>query len=127
MANVIAKRYQRQKSSGNIIYGNKHFYVVDDYRKKIVNSSGGTLSEFTIHANSEETFDFYVEKAANATFVNDSKTTTISIDSAGIPRVNVGSITLLVTQNATVTDTIPPVVGRLLLGGGVLLLVTTYS
>ena len=40
MANVIAKRYQRQKSSGNIIYGNKHFYVVDDYRKKIVNSSG---------------------------------------------------------------------------------------
>ena len=85
---------------------------ISDSNFEIVNSSGNALSELTIHANSEETYDFYVKASSNATFVNDSKTTTITLNSSGIPRITVDSITLLVNQNTTVTDTIPPVVGN---------------
>ena len=85
---------------------------ISDSNFEIVNASGNALSALTIHANSEETYDFYVKAASNATFVNNSKTTSITLNSNGIPRINVDSITLLVNQNTTVTDTIPPVIGN---------------
>lgn len=85
---------------------------ISDSNFEIVDASGNALSNLTIHANSEETYDFYVKASSNATFVNDSKTTTITLNSSGIPRIIVDSITLLVNQNTSVTDTIPPVVGN---------------
>ena len=85
---------------------------IGDSNFEIVNASGNPLSDMTIHANSEETYTFYVRAKSNATFVNDSKTTSITLNSSGIPRITVDSITLLVNQNTTVTDTIPPVVGN---------------
>lgn len=85
---------------------------ISDSNFELVNSSNNALGALTIHANSEETYNFYVRAAANASFVNDSKTTSITLSSSGYPRITVDSITLLVTQNAVVTDTIPPVVGN---------------
>ena len=85
---------------------------LSDSNFEIVNASGNSLGALTIHANSEETYDFYVKTAANATFINDSKTTSLTLTSSGIPRIVVDSLTLLVTPNTTATDTIPPVVGN---------------
>ena len=85
---------------------------ISDSNFEFVDSSNNPLGALTIHANSEETYNVYVRAAQNATFVNDSKTTSVTLSSSGYPRITVDSITLLVTQNTVVTDTIPPVVGN---------------
>lgn len=79
------------------------------------NNPLGTLS---IPANAEQQYSFYIKANDNATFINDSKTTTITLSTAGVPRINVDTITLLLTPNSTLTDDIPPVVGNVSLAMG---------
>ena len=88
---------------------------IADSNFELVDSSNNELGTLTIHANSEETYNIYVRAKSNATFVNDSKTTSVSITTTGVPKILVDTITLLVNKNTTVTDTIPPVVGNVTL------------
>lgn len=96
---------------------------------QLVDSSGNSLGNFTILANSTDNYTIYVKKNDLASFLHDTATTTISLSSSGMANVTVGTLTFNVDISSSVdTDKVvvsnaaiamynetgkPPIVGRI--------------
>lgn len=86
-------------------------FVLGNPKLEVCNSSGGTLNDFTIPANTaNRTYTFYVKQKSGETFPTDSITTTVVLKSSGLPNVNCGNITLTVDKEEEYSDTTPPVI-----------------
>ncbi len=86
-------------------------FVLGNPKLEVCNSTGGTLSDFTIPANTEnQTYTFYVKQKSGETFPTDSITTSVTLKSSGLPNVSCGNITLTVDKEEVYTDTTPPVI-----------------
>lgn len=80
----------------------------------ICDSNGNNLSSQTISANnSGQNYTFYIKADPNATFPDDTLTTSIFLTSTGLPNTQCGSVTLDVDKAAQYTDITPPTVGNL--------------
>lgn len=93
---------------------NRDFHLVlGNPKLEVCNSSGGTLSDFTIPANTAgQTYTFYVKEKSGATFPDDSITTSVTLKSTGLPNVGCGNITLTVDKEEVYVDTTPPVISN---------------
>ena len=78
----------------------------------IVNSSGNTLGNLTIHGESTEQYTIYIQAVDGATFLENTTTTNIFIGTAGSANVSVDSLTLNV-DIYDVPDTTPITVGNI--------------
>ena len=73
----------------------------------ICNSSGGTLSDFTIAANSEDTYTFYIKKKPNGNFPNEIETVSLVLKSTGLPNCQLGVVQISVDTNVVVDNDAP--------------------
>lgn len=83
-----------------IVVGNNQNFV-------ICNSSGGTLSDFTIDANSEETYTFYIKKKPNGAFPNELETISLVLKSTGLPNCQLGVVQISVDTNVVIDTEAP--------------------
>lgn len=88
-------------------------FVLGNPKLDVCNSSGGTLNDFTINANtSDQTYTFYVKQKSGETFPTDSVTTSVTLKSSGLPNVGCGNITLTVDKEEVYVDTSAPVISN---------------
>lgn len=73
----------------------------------ICNSSGGTLSDFTIDANSEDSYTFYIKKKPNGNFPNEIETVSLVLKSTGIANCQLGVVQISVDTNVVVDNDAP--------------------
>ena len=73
----------------------------------ICNSSGGTLSDFTIAANSEDTYTFYIKKKDNGNFPNEIETVSLVLKSTGISNCQLGVVQISVDTNVFIDREAP--------------------
>lgn len=80
---------------------------------EICDSTGNPISSYTISGNNEgEDFPFYIKAKQDATFPDDTLTTSIILKSNGLPNVNAGNVTLQVDKTAVYVDTTPPIISN---------------
>ncbi len=88
-------------------------FTLGNPKLEVCDSSGNTLNDFTIPANtSDQNYTFYVKEKAGETFPTDSISTSVTLKSTGLPNVGCGNITLTVDEEEVYVDTFAPVISN---------------
>ncbi len=78
----------------------------------LVDNLGNSLSSYQIEANSTKEYEMCTKTSDDSSFLSDETTTIITLKSAGITDVNVGTLSLNVDIDEIATDKVVPTVGN---------------
>ncbi len=85
---------------------------IDDSKFAIVDSNGNAISSMNIAANTSDTYDFYIKNMNGNSFISSPYDLDISITS-GDDTGSIGTVTLAVDIDSTLTDETAPVISNL--------------
>ena len=97
----VINTYKESKNFTIIAVGDK-FVVTDE--------NGNTGVEYTIDANTRQTYNFYLKKVSGAEYTSSTSRVNIEIVPSGQSASTAGIVSVLVDQNATYDDTVAPTI-----------------
>ena len=93
---------------------NKTFtFAMPNNNFQIVNCSGGALGDYTIAANTTQTYQFCVTRTSGAVFASSPQTPSVVLQGYNIVETTVGTVSLTVPVDTTINDDDPPEISNI--------------